>query len=89
VDGALLVVRAGATPYPIVQRAIQAIGPERILGTILNGADASAVAGHHYYEGYYTYEAPRRKKSWWRRRRLDERSVSQKPPDAAGSALAE
>ena len=89
VDGALLVVRAGATPYPIVQRAIQAIGPERILGTILNGADASAVAGHHYYEGYYTYEAPRRKKSWWRRRRFDERTVSQGPADAAGSALAE
>jgi capsular exopolysaccharide synthesis family protein len=66
VDGALLLVRAGKTPYPIVQNAIQAIGRERILGTILNAADVSAVTAHSYYEGYAPqYTPPRR--TWWGR----------------------
>jgi capsular exopolysaccharide synthesis family protein len=70
VDGAVLVVRAGSTPYTIVQRAIQAIGPERILGTVLNGAEASAVAGHSYYDGYYSYPRASRRR-WWQRRGRD------------------
>jgi Mrp family chromosome partitioning ATPase len=66
VDGALLLVRAGKTPYPIVQNAIQAIGRERILGTILNAADVSAVTAHSYYEGYTPEHTPRRW-TWWGR----------------------
>lgn len=89
VDGALLVVRAGATPYPIIQRAIQAIGPERILGTVLNGADASAVAGHPYYDGYYTSEAPRRRRWWERLRRAVERPAMERPVGAVDSAPSE
>jgi len=91
VDGTLLVVRAGATPYPIVQRAMQAIGPERILGTILNGAEASAVTGHGYYEGYYAYETPRRQTSrWpWRRRQREEGDLLRQPAGVPGSAASE
>ena len=66
VDGALLLVRAGKTPYPIVQSAIQAIGRERILGTILNAADVSAVTAHSYYEGY-TPQRTTRRRTWWGR----------------------
>src|SRR5262249_52852356 len=39
VDAALLVVGANSTPYPIVKRAVDALGPSRILGVVLNRAD--------------------------------------------------
>src|SRR5450759_5756557 len=50
IDAALLVISANTTPYPLVQRAAAAIGPERILGIVLNRADRVAIA-HEY--GYY------------------------------------
>lgn len=58
IDAALLVISANTTPYPLVQRAAAAIGPERILGILLNRADRAAIA-HEY--GYYGYDdrAPR------------------------------
>ena len=39
VDAAVLVVRAGKTPLVEVQRAVQAIGREKILGVVLNRAE--------------------------------------------------
>ena len=51
IDTALLVVSAQATPYPMVQRAAQAIGPSRILGVVLNRAEASGMPSGY---GYYT-----------------------------------
>ena len=39
VDGAVLVVKAGSTPYDLVKRAVDAIGRERLLGVVLNRAD--------------------------------------------------
>jgi protein-tyrosine kinase len=52
-DGALLVVRAGATPYNLVKRAIDALGRERLLGVILNGSDPALMEHSHYFYGYY------------------------------------
>jgi capsular exopolysaccharide synthesis family protein len=57
VDAAVLVIRADRTPYPLVQRAIEAIGRERILGTVLNQSTAQARGS--YYEYYHYYQAPR------------------------------
>ena len=55
VDGAILVVRAGETPYDMVQRAVAALGPGRMLGVVLNGADANNRAyGYDYYSSYHT-----------------------------------
>ena len=34
VDAALIVVKAGSTPYPLVQKAVAAIGPARVLGVV-------------------------------------------------------
>jgi capsular exopolysaccharide synthesis family protein len=50
VDRALLVIRAERTQYPAVQKAIEALGRERLLGVVLNGVDRRAVAepGHRY-----------------------------------------
>jgi capsular exopolysaccharide synthesis family protein len=53
VDGALFVVRAGKSPYRLIQRALDAIGRNSILGVVLNAVDENVdVAGYSYY-GYY------------------------------------
>ena len=44
VDVAFVVVNAGHTPYPLVQKAVEAIGINRVLGVVLNRAERSAVA---------------------------------------------
>jgi len=51
VDGALLVVRAGQTDCALTQKSIEAIGRERILGVILNGAEI-APTDREYYRAY-------------------------------------
>jgi len=68
VDAALLVVRAEATPYPLVRRAVEAIGADKILGVVLNRAKRSEIAvGYGYYYGYgYNYATARRpERRWW------------------------
>jgi Mrp family chromosome partitioning ATPase len=53
VDLAIFVVRAGKSPYRLIQRALDAVGRDRILGVVLNAVDESVdVAGYNYY-GYY------------------------------------
>jgi Mrp family chromosome partitioning ATPase len=55
IDTAVLVVSAHATPYPLVRRAVDAIGQQRILGVVLNRmAKADMVAAYSYY-GYGSY----------------------------------
>jgi capsular exopolysaccharide synthesis family protein len=52
VDGAVLVLRAGVTPYHLVNRAVQNLGRDRILGVVLNGSEQlphSKDYGYHYY----------------------------------------
>lgn len=56
VDAALLVVRVGTTPYQAVERAVDAIGRERIVGVVLNGATESGPQDGYYdyrYSGYH------------------------------------
>jgi protein-tyrosine kinase len=52
VDGTILVVKAGGTPYDLVKRAVAAIGPDRMLGVVLNRAQEMP---HKYGYGYYDY----------------------------------
>jgi Mrp family chromosome partitioning ATPase len=52
VDGAVIVIRAGQTSYDLVERAIQILGRERLLGLILNRVDDT--------EGQYPASAYRR-----------------------------
>lgn len=51
-DGVLFVIGAGATPYHLVQRSIAELGAERIVGTVLNRADAQVLTGYDYYGRY-------------------------------------
>jgi len=41
VDGIVMVVRAGVTPREIVQRGIDAVGGDRVLGVVLNGTESA------------------------------------------------
>jgi receptor protein-tyrosine kinase len=61
VDTALLVIRANRTPYPIVQRAIEAIGPSKVLGVVLNGTRSPSLGDP--YDSYHSYYARQRNPS--------------------------
>lgn len=50
-DGCLLVVKAEATPFDVVERAVSTLGRERILGVVLN--QASSAGPDNKYHGYY------------------------------------
>jgi capsular exopolysaccharide synthesis family protein len=49
IDAAVLVVRAGSTPYELVKRASETIGRSRIVGVVLNRAEPSSQKDHYYY----------------------------------------
>jgi capsular exopolysaccharide synthesis family protein len=53
VDATLLVVQAGRTDYPIVRRAVEAIGRERILGVVLNRITLPDSPYGYKYDRYY------------------------------------
>jgi capsular exopolysaccharide synthesis family protein len=55
IDAAIIVVSANTTPYPLVRRAVDAIGPSKVLGTVLNRAKRSGIAGRYRYGYGYGY----------------------------------
>jgi capsular exopolysaccharide synthesis family protein len=57
-DGVLLVIRAGATPYGLIQRAVQALGRDRLLGVVMNCTDEGLNA--QGYDAYYGYGSSER-----------------------------
>jgi len=62
VDGALLVIRAKVTPFAMIERAMQALGRDRLLGVVMNGTDEGL--SQQGYEAYYGYgPGPRNSKS--------------------------
>jgi protein-tyrosine kinase len=72
IDTTLLVVSAQATPYPMVQKAAQALGTNRILGVVLNRAEhASLPDSYAYYRNPNDTRRPD-ETGWfgrWRKRR--------------------
>jgi protein-tyrosine kinase len=55
-DAILFVVGAGSTPYPLVQRALEALG-DRVVGIVLNRVDERKLSHAGYYQGYYAASA--------------------------------
>jgi capsular exopolysaccharide synthesis family protein len=49
-DGALLVVRAGKTRYAMVDKLLEQLPRERMLGVVLNRADEELESGAYYYQ---------------------------------------
>ena len=59
-DGALIVVKAGETPWDLVDRAVQAVGRERTLGVVLNRVTSQLPStGYDDYYNYYSAAGPR------------------------------
>jgi capsular exopolysaccharide synthesis family protein len=58
VDGALLVIRAGSTPFSLVTRAIEALGRDRIVGVVLNALPARDLESSGYAAYGYGYYGP-------------------------------
>lgn len=59
-DGALLVVRAGRTRFSVVDRLLDQLPRERMLGVVLNRVDQELDDSAHYYQHRY-YNSDRRK----------------------------
>jgi len=58
VDVAILVVRAGVTRFADLEAAAATLGPERVVGIVLNAVDPAEIRGkdyYHRYHGYYGY----------------------------------
>jgi Mrp family chromosome partitioning ATPase len=53
VHGVVLVVRAGVTRFPDLEASANALGPDRILGIVLNAADPGEIRRDDYYSHYY------------------------------------
>jgi protein-tyrosine kinase len=56
VDASLVVARAGCTPREAIERTLELLGPERVLGIILNGVEGLHRLYSKYY-GHYHYSA--------------------------------
>jgi len=71
-DVALIVVGSGTTPCGAVQRAVDSIGRERVIGVVLNRADEALATGgeYHYYYGYYGNSDHRNGRGGWLHRLL-------------------
>ena len=54
-DGVLLVVKGGETPYPIIQAALRKVGEVggTLLGVVLNNVTIDRLAYHGYYSKSY------------------------------------
>lgn len=50
-DGVLMIVRAGVTPKPAIERALAGLDKSRVLGLVLNETGGHA-SDRHTYEGY-------------------------------------
>jgi capsular exopolysaccharide synthesis family protein len=71
IDAAIIVVGANTTPYPLVRRAVEAIGPSKVLGTVLNRARRPGIGARYRYAYSYGYRytaqetrPPTRGKGW-------------------------
>jgi protein-tyrosine kinase len=50
--GVIFVIRAGSTSFPAIERAIEELGREAIVGTVLNGTAEDAIPTVGYYREY-------------------------------------
>jgi capsular exopolysaccharide synthesis family protein len=52
-DGALVVIGAGSTPYALVQRVVEVLGQDQIIGVVLNRAEEAHLPANSYLQDYY------------------------------------
>ncbi len=69
-DAIVMVVRAGLAGHSTIERAMEALPSNRILGVVLNGADQMSEVGYYGYYGYgygYGYRKNKEQSSWLER----------------------
>lgn len=67
-DAVIVVVRAGLAGHSTIERAIEALPANRILGVVLNGADQMSEVGYYGYYGYgYGYSRQKESQSFLER----------------------
>jgi capsular exopolysaccharide synthesis family protein len=52
-DAVIYVIGANSAPLALIERAINDLGRDRIVGTVLNRVDPDTLIWHNYYGGYY------------------------------------
>ena len=52
-DGALMVIRAGKTRYALVDKLLETLPRERMLGVVLNRSDEELESNSYYQHRYY------------------------------------
>ena len=57
-DGAMLVVRAGKTRYSLVDKLLEQIPREKVIGVVLNRADEQPDSTNYYYQYRYSKREP-------------------------------
>jgi protein-tyrosine kinase len=57
-DASLLVVYQGKTPYRLIERALELVGRQKLLGVVLNGVRSTGLNGYYSYGYYYAYPYP-------------------------------
>jgi capsular exopolysaccharide synthesis family protein len=57
VKAVVFVIAAGVTPLRVIERAIDEIGREQVVGTVLNRIEEQQMATAHQYQEYYTGSA--------------------------------
>jgi protein-tyrosine kinase len=57
-DGALLVVRSGKTRYAVIDKLLEQIPREKVLGVVLNRADEQPESNSYYYQYRYSKREP-------------------------------
>ena len=57
VDRVILVIKAGKTPYTMVQRAADVVGREKVIGTVLNCTELRQLVPGAYAKAYKAYGA--------------------------------
>jgi capsular exopolysaccharide synthesis family protein len=53
VDAVVMVIDAGSSQYAAVERAIENLGREKVIGVVLNRVDNDALKATQYYDYYY------------------------------------
>lgn len=61
-DGVLFVVESGRVPYKLVQRAVETIGTDRVVGVVLNKVAETELVGGYGYQYYSEYFQPTRRR---------------------------
>lgn len=54
-EASLMVIYQGQTPYRMVERALEVMDKQKLLGVVLNGVRSTGLEGYYSYGYYYAY----------------------------------